>query len=122
MATKKNNENVEALQKIVEALRGIYCSDIQASMDNLIAALEGSDKNNYILAARSFDYAVLYTRARMAETDSNISQFTVKVVELAKKKGWYEEPKQAAPAAETKPAEQPAPEKQAPAAKKKAKK
>ena len=101
---KKNNttEDIESLNQTAATIRGIYVNDIESAMDNLVAALEGTDKNNYVLAARSYDYAVLYIRARMAEVDSQMSQFTVKVVEIAKKKGWYEEAKQApTPAPET---------------------
>ena len=96
MAKKNNTEDIDSLNQTSATIRGIYVNDIEAAMDNLIAALEGTDKQNYILAARAFDYAVLYIRARMAEVDSQMSQFTVKVVEIAKKKGWYEEPKQEA--------------------------
>ena len=97
---KKSNNNAEDIKALENTKSNIctgmfYGSDIHDAMDNLIAALEGDDKNNYILAARAFDYGILFIRARMAEIDSKLSQFTVKVVELAKKKGWYEEPKQA---------------------------
>ena len=102
---KKSNNNAEDIKALENTKSNIctgmfYGSDIHDAMDNLIAALEGDDKNNYILAARAFDYGILFIRARMAEIDSKLSQFTVKVVELAKKKGWYEEPKAPAPAPE----------------------
>lgn len=113
--TKDNvDKDIETLQRIKESIfTGVfYSSNLEDTMDSLTKALCGDNKNNYILAARVFDYMALFVRARMAEMDSHLSQFTVKVVELAKKKGWYEEPKQVpapAPAANTEAAKAPSP-------------
>ena len=96
-AKKQNdvNEDIKALQEIKSSVcSGIfYSANMEDAMDSLTNALSGDNEKNYINTARAYDFLTLFMRAKMEDIDSRLTQFTAKVIELAKKKGWHKEMK-----------------------------